>query len=132
MRTPRQLQPTASSSFNDPFQQVANQPWQQMNFEADDAADIALPLPETATETALSYENEDDAVITSADPAACDFLLAAIMFQEQQSIKQQQSGQQRILQTVLVTSAGSSIQNSSRCAGSQDSITSVEAAPDRP
>lgn len=42
------------------------------------------PLPEVQL-SQLSIDNEDDTLISSADPAACDFLLVALAFQEQQS-----------------------------------------------
>jgi hypothetical protein len=41
------------------------------------------PLPEVQL-SQLSIDNEDDSLISSADPAACDFLLVALAFQEQQ------------------------------------------------
>jgi Ni,Fe-hydrogenase III small subunit len=46
------------------------------------------PLPELQL-SQLSIDNEDDSLISSADPAACDFLLVALAFQEQQkSVRQ--------------------------------------------
>lgn len=42
------------------------------------------PLPEVQL-SQLSIDNEDDTLISSTDPAACDFLLVALAFQEQQN-----------------------------------------------
>lgn len=42
------------------------------------------PLPEVQL-SQLSIDNEDNTLISSTDPAACDFLLVALAFQEQQN-----------------------------------------------
>lgn len=75
-----------SNSFKDPFASHSQDPWQQLDLDEGVPADAPLPeiLPEA---TQHSINNEDDTIISSADPAACDFLLAALTFHEQQSVK---------------------------------------------
>lgn len=126
-RSPKQLQPTAAASFKDPFQQVANEPWQQLDLGGNDTADDdVLPLPEIGAEVTLSIDNEDDTVVTSSDPAACDFLLAALMFQEQQSLQQeqQQSSDEDVVQEQpsVVAVLRSSKHRSSSCGSSGGAV----------
>lgn len=75
----------SSSSFKDPFAALAqsSEPWQELDVEAGASCEDS-PLPEVQL-SQLSIDNEDDTLISSADPAACDFLLVALDFQEQQS-----------------------------------------------
>lgn len=75
----------SSSSFKDPFAALAqsSEPWQELDVEAGASCEDS-PLPEVQL-SQLSIDNEDDTLISSADPAACDFLLVALAFQEQQS-----------------------------------------------
>jgi Ni,Fe-hydrogenase III small subunit len=54
-----------------------------LNFTAAGATAEDGPLPEVQL-SQVSIDNEDDSLISSADPAACDFLLVALAFQEQQ------------------------------------------------
>ncbi|KAF6252507.1 hypothetical protein COO60DRAFT_518694 [Scenedesmus sp. NREL 46B-D3] len=74
-----------SNSFKDPFAALAqcSEPWQELDVEAG-APSEDCPLPE-AQLSQLSIANEDDTLFSSADPAACDFLLVALAFQEQQN-----------------------------------------------
>lgn len=91
----------AVPGFEDPFQQLAEQPWQQLDLDSPKTSQNSEPQPEVAPESAHSIDNMDDSVVTCSDPAACDFLLAALMFQEQKSIVKQQSLKRDVLQDKL-------------------------------
>lgn len=71
----------------------------------------------------LSINNEDDSLISSADPAACDFLLVALAFQEQRS-SLRPSLELTLDDPVVTVAVGANITNEQQ----QDSAGSCKAA----
>jgi hypothetical protein len=72
----------------------------------------------------LSIDNDDDTLISSTDPAACDFLLVALAFQEQQN-SLRKSLELQLEDPVVTVAVGA---NSSSTAEQQSQAGSSKAA----